>query len=85
MNCRSLEYVVALHETGSLHGAAERCNATAGTVSAQITRLESYLGVRIFKSRTAPALLTEQGQRLIPEMSKAVALLRQIVHVARGA
>lgn len=84
MNSRSLEYVVALQETGSLQRAAERCNATPGTVSAQITRLEDYLGVRIFESRSSPAILTPQGQVLLPELSKAVAQLRQVVRMARG-
>lgn len=41
MNSPSLEYIVALHETGSLHAAARRCHATPGTVSAQISRMES--------------------------------------------
>lgn len=82
MNSRSLEYIVALHETGSLHAAAHRCHATPGTVSAQISRMESYLGVRIFVSRSDPAVLTEQGLRILPEMSKAVAQLREVRRVA---
>ena len=84
MNSRVLEYVVALQETGSLQGAAERCNATPGTVSAQITRLEGYLGVRIFESRSSPAILTPAGRLLLPELSKIVTQHRHVIRLARG-
>lgn len=83
MNSRSLEYVVAVYETHSLRAAAERCHATAGTISAQITRLESYLGVRIFERRGEPATLTVQGRVLIHEFEQAVAHLRRARQYAR--
>ncbi len=84
MNGRSLEYIVALHETGSLHDAAERCHATPGTVSAQITRLEEYLGVRLFACRAAPAVLTPEGRELLPEIQAAVAQLHRVTDLARS-
>lgn len=84
MNCRSLEYAVALLETGSLRAAAQRCHATPGTVSAQITRLEAYLGVRLFERRSEPAVVSERGREVLVEMSKAVAQLKAVRRVARG-
>lgn len=78
MNSRSLEYVVALYETGSLHAAAARCNATSGTLSAQITRLEDYLGVRLFERRSRPATPTPDGYELVLAMQQVVRQLREI-------
>jgi DNA-binding transcriptional LysR family regulator len=82
MNSRSLEYVVALYETGSLHAAAVRCNATCGTLSAQITRLEDYLGVRLFEQRSQPATPTAEGYELVVAMQQVVIQLREIRSVA---
>jgi DNA-binding transcriptional LysR family regulator len=84
MNSRTLEYVVAVYETGSLRAAAARCHATPATVSAQISRLEDYLGVRIFVSRSHPAHLTAEGERLLPEVRKAVRQLARLVEAARS-
>lgn len=78
MNSRSLEYVVALHETGSLRAAAARCNATCGTISAQITRLEDYLGVRLFECRSEPATPTAAGHELLISIKQVVSQLREI-------
>ena len=38
MNCRTLEYIVAVKEAGSVLQAAKACNVTVGTISGQITR-----------------------------------------------
>jgi LysR family hydrogen peroxide-inducible transcriptional activator len=83
MNSRTLEYVVAVYETGSLRAAAERCHATPATLSAQISRLEDYLGVRIFESRSHPAPLTVDGERLLPEVREAVRHLHRLLEAAR--
>ena len=78
MNSRSIEYVVTLFETGSLQSTALRCNATVGTISAQISRLEDYLGLRLFERRSAPARPTAAGYALIVPMQQVVRQLRQI-------
>ncbi|MDD3762447.1 MAG: LysR family transcriptional regulator [Nevskiales bacterium] len=83
MNWRSFEYVVALKQTGSLHAAAERCNATPGTVSAQITRLEGYLGVRLFEQRRAPAEPTVEGAPLLALIESAVLQIHRVRSAAR--
>ncbi len=84
MNSRSLEYVVALKRTGSLQAAAEHCNATVGTVSAQISRLEDYLGVRLFVQRRAPAEPTEEGQRLLEMIESIVVGMQGVRQLARA-
>ncbi len=74
----------ALPDTGPLHAAAERCHATPGPVSAEITRREDYLGVRLFACRAAPAVLTPEGRELLPEIQAAVAQLHRVTDLARS-
>ncbi len=64
MNCRTLEYVVAVKELGSVQLASQHCNASPGTVSGQITSLEKYLGITLFASRKYPAQLHPQAEDL---------------------
>ncbi len=84
MNCRSIEYVVALNQLGSLQAAAEYCHATPGTVSGQISRMEAYLDTRLFESRTKPARATEQGKLLIEHMTSIVTHLKKLRDIAGG-
>ncbi len=84
MNCRTLDYIVSLVETGSIKAASEKCNASAGTVSHQISKLESYLGVRIFESRHQPVTLTLRGQQLLPLMRSVVSSLKDIQTFSRS-
>jgi LysR family hydrogen peroxide-inducible transcriptional activator len=84
MNCRTLEYVVAVKEEGSLQLAAYRCNASPSTVSSQITRLENYLGVRIFEQRAHPATLSAKGIELFPLIADAWQKIRQLRDLARS-
>ena len=84
MNCRTLEYIVAVKETGSMRKAAQVCNVTVGTISGQITRLENYLGVRIFKSRAQPAELDERAAELFERIDTVVANLKMIKLLATG-
>ena len=47
MNLRDLRYFVALAETKHFGKAAERCFVSQPTLSAQIKKLENYLGVQL--------------------------------------
>lgn len=82
MNCRTLEYIVAVKETGRIRQAARQCNVIVGTISGQITRLESYLGIRIFKSRAQPAELDVRTAELFVKIDAVVENLRMIKQLA---
>ncbi len=84
MDCRTLEYIVAVKETGSIRKAAQACNVTVGTISGQITRLENYLGVRIFKSRAQPAELDERAAELFEKIDAVVENLRMTKLLTTG-
>lgn len=80
LSLRQLEYVVALAETAGFHRAAERCNVSQPTLSAQIAQVESVLGVRLFERARTGVLVTPQGravvdraQRVLREMSDLLA------------
>lgn len=85
MNMRSLEYVVAVKQTGSVQGAAKACYATAGTISMQITRLEDYLGIKLFACRRHPAQLTSAGNSILPKIEALVQNYRDVLDQARNA
>ncbi|MDH4023734.1 MAG: LysR substrate-binding domain-containing protein [Gammaproteobacteria bacterium] len=71
MNLRDLQYLVALAETGHFGEAAERCHVSQPTLSAQIKKLEDYLGVQLFERQPKKVSLTEVG-RLIVERARHV-------------
>ncbi|HSY20726.1 MAG TPA: LysR substrate-binding domain-containing protein [Polyangiaceae bacterium] len=65
LSLRQLEYVVAVAETAGFHRAAERCNVSQPTLSAQIAQVESVLGVRLFERARTGVLVTPQGQAIV--------------------
>ena len=84
MNCRTIEYVVELLRTGSLQEASSFCNVTPGTMSGQITRLEHYLGVTLFTSRSTPAQLNPEAEAIVARMQQVVEHMREIRRISRG-
>jgi LysR family hydrogen peroxide-inducible transcriptional activator len=65
MNLRDLQYLVALAETGHFGEAAERCHVSQPTLSAQIRKLEEYLGVQLFERQPRKVSVTEAGKRIV--------------------
>ena len=64
MNLRDLQYLVTLAETGHFGEAAVRCHVSQPTLSAQIKKLEEYLGVPLFERQPRKVSLTEAGKRI---------------------
>ena len=54
MNLRDLEYLVALADARSFRQAARDCDVSQPTLSAQIKKLETDLGVVLFDRSVAP-------------------------------
>ncbi len=65
MNLRELEYLVALAEQRNFHRAAEVCNASQPTLSAQIRKLEEELGVILFERSSRGLILTQAGEAAV--------------------
>lgn len=64
LTLRGLRVFVALEETGSVIGAAQRIGGSASGVSQHITALEAAVGARLFDRKAKPVTLTPAGQAL---------------------
>jgi LysR family hydrogen peroxide-inducible transcriptional activator len=65
LSLRDLEYVVAVADEGHFGRAAERCNVSQPTLSVQVRKLETALGLTLFERSNRRVLLTEAGQAII--------------------
>src|SRR5881396_2795399 len=62
---RQLQYVVAVAEMMSFRRAAERCNVSQPSLSAQVAEIEAALGVPLFERDRRGVLVTVAGQEII--------------------
>ncbi len=65
MNLRDLRYLVALADTRHFGQAAERCHVSQPTLSAQIRKLENYLGVELIERQPRRISLTDMGEKVV--------------------
>lgn len=62
---RQLQYVLAIVETGSFRGAAERCAVSQPSLSAQVAEVEAALGVVLFERDRRRVLVTKAGEAVV--------------------
>lgn len=84
MNLRDLQYLVALAETGHFGEAAVRCHVSQPTLSAQIKKLEEYLGVALFERQPRKVTLTEAGRRIVERARRITQEAEDIRELARA-
>ncbi len=75
-----LEYFVAIVETGSFSGAAERCHISQSAISQQIKSLESELGVLLLERHNRTFSLTPSGEYFY---AKSVILLSDLNNIQK--
>lgn len=75
LSVRDLELVVAIAETGSLHGAARRLHVAQPPVSRSLRSLEERFGVRLFERTSRGTVPTPEGSDLV---ERAADLLRRL-------
>jgi len=73
MTLTQLSYVVALAEKGHFGRAAEACNISQPTLSAQIQKLEQELGAVLFDRSFQPVRTTEHGERFVNQARAVLA------------
>lgn len=83
MNLRDLRYFVALADTRHFGKAAERSFVSQPTLSAQIKKLENYLGVQLIERQPRKVTLTETGMKILPIARRILEDSEQIVSLAR--
>jgi LysR family hydrogen peroxide-inducible transcriptional activator len=84
MNLRDLRYLVALADERHFGKAAERCYGSQPTLSAQIRKLEEYLGVALVERQPKRVALTETGQKVVERARRLLQEADAIVELARA-
>jgi LysR family transcriptional regulator, hydrogen peroxide-inducible genes activator len=83
VNLRDLKYFVALADTRHFGKAAQRSFVSQPTLSAQIKKLENYLGVQLIERQPRKVALTETGARVLPLARRMLEQSEEILSLAR--
>lgn len=67
-----LEYALALQRHGHFGKAATDCGITQPTLSMQIQKLEEELNVVLFDRSKKPILLTDDGEKIMPQFQQII-------------
>ncbi len=84
MNLKDLKYLVALADTGHFGRAAERSFVSQPTLSAQLKKLEEYLGVKLVERQPKNVQLTEVGKQIVMRARRMLNEGEEIVALARN-
>lgn len=84
MNLRDLRYLVALADTRHFGKAAERSFVSQPTLSAQIKKLETYLGVQLIERQPRKVTLTETGAKIVALARRILQESDEIIALARN-
>src|SRR6201996_6139423 len=84
MNLKDLKYLVALADTGHFGKAAERTFVSQPTLSAQLKKLEEYLGVKLVERQPKNVQLTEVGKQIVIRARRMLDESDEIVALARS-
>ncbi|WP_106848434.1 LysR substrate-binding domain-containing protein [Blastococcus sp. Marseille-P5729] len=85
MNIRDLEYLVALHEHRHFGRAAEASYCSQPTLSTQIRKMETELGVDLVERGSRQVLFTEVGERVVRRARRILGEAAEIRDIARSA
>jgi LysR family transcriptional regulator, hydrogen peroxide-inducible genes activator len=84
MNLRDLRYLVALADTKHFGRAATRCHVSQPTLSAQLKKLEEYLGVELIERQPRRVALTEIGEQIVARARRVVGDSDELLALARS-
>ncbi|WP_153503324.1 LysR substrate-binding domain-containing protein [Cumulibacter manganitolerans] len=83
MNIRDLGYLVALHEHRHFGRAAEASDCSQPTLSTQVRKLETELGVELVERGSRQVLFTAVGERIVRRARRILAEAGEIREIAR--
>ena len=83
MNLKDLKYLVALADTGHFGKAADRSCVSQPTLSAQLKKLEEYLGVKLVERQPKNVQLTEVGRQIVVRARRMLDEGDEILALAR--
>jgi len=83
LKLKDLRYLVAVADTRHFGHAAARCYVSQPTLSAQLKKLEDYLGVQLVERQPRRIALTEAGQNVVAHARRIVEASDEIITVAQ--
>jgi LysR family hydrogen peroxide-inducible transcriptional activator len=84
MNLKDLKYLVALADTGHFGKAAARTFVSQPTLSAQLKKLEDYLGVKLVERQPKNVQLTDVGKQVVVRARRMLEEGEEIIALARS-
>ena len=81
---KDLRYLVAVADTRHFGRAAERCFVSEPTLSAQLKKLEEYLGVQLIERQPNNVSLTDAGEQIVARARRMLEASEEVVTLARA-
>jgi len=81
---KDLRYLVAVADTRHFGRAAERCFVSQPTLSAQLKKLEQYLGVQLIERQPNNVSLTDAGEQIVARARRILEASDEVVTLARA-
>ncbi len=81
---KDLRYLVAVADCLHFGRAAERCFVSQPTLSAQLKKLEEYLGVQLIERQPNNVTLTEPGEQIVARARRILEASEEVVTLARS-
>jgi LysR family hydrogen peroxide-inducible transcriptional activator len=83
LKLKDLRYLVAVADTRHFGRAAERCFVSQPTLSAQLKKLEDYLGITLVERQPRHVMLTPAGAAVVERARRISQASDEIVELAR--
>jgi LysR family transcriptional regulator, hydrogen peroxide-inducible genes activator len=80
---KDLRYLVAVADTGHFGQAAQRCFISQPTLSAQLKKLEDYLGVQLIERQPKGATLTQAGEQIVARARLILSASDDVLSIAQ--
>ena len=81
---KDLRYLVSVADCRHFGRAAERCFVSQPTLSAQLKKLEDYLGVQLIERQPNNVSLTEAGGQIVARARRILEASEEVVTLARS-
>jgi LysR family hydrogen peroxide-inducible transcriptional activator len=84
LKLKDLRYLVAVADARHFGRAAERTFVSQPTLSAQLKKLEEYLGVQLIERAPKRVSLTTAGEQIVERARRIVEASEEIIELAKG-
>src|SRR3978361_932168 len=81
---KHLRYLVAVADSRHFGRAAQKCFVSQPTLSAQLKKLEDYLGVQLIERQAKNVTLTEAGEQIVARARRILEASEEVMTLARA-